>query len=178
LQAFAEEPEKYPSPIVKATYTVNSAGPKLTPDTVAIGGVLPKGTSLRMVTASKASSQVAFVGEQISVSLDENLIVDGSVIAPRGTSADATISAVEPAGPGGRSGLLAFEVHALNVRGVSVPLNAMLTLLAPDVASEIYRVSDPTLVHVSGPLPRGNEAIIRPGMELTAVVAADTKLHP
>jgi hypothetical protein len=178
LQAFAEEPQKYPSPIVKATYFVNPPGPRMPQDTIAVGGVLAKGTPLRMVTASKASSEAAFVGEQISVLLDENLIVDGRVVASQGISADATISAVEPSGPGGRSGLLAFEVHSLNVAGVSVPLNAMLTLLAPDVGSEIYRVSDPTLVHVSGPLPHGNEAVIRPGMQLTAVVAADTRLHP
>ena len=178
LQVFAEEPQKYPSPIVKATYTVSPPGAALPPDAIAVGGLLAKGTPLRMVTASKASSEAAFVGEQISVLLDENLIVDGRVVAPRGISADATISGVEPAGPGGRSGLLVFEVRSLTVRGVFVPLNAMLTLLAPDVASEIYRVTDPSLVHVSGPLPHGNEAVIKPGMVLTAVVAADTRLNP
>jgi hypothetical protein len=178
LQVIAEEPDKAPSPIVRASYVVNSPASVLPQDTIAVNGVLAKGTLLRMMTASKVSSEAANVGEYVSVLLDENLIVDGKVIAQRGMSADAAITAVERSGPGGLSGMIVFQVKSINVHGVSVPLNTKLTLLGPDVASEAYKVANPSMVHIAGPLPHGNEAVIRPGMGLTAVVAADTTLHP
>ena len=81
------------------------------------------------------------------------------------------------AGRDGRPGVIAFTVESLDVRGIPVPLNANLTLAAPDVAAQAAKISNPSVVHVSGALPRGEEAIIEPGMPLTAIVTADTPLR-
>jgi hypothetical protein len=92
-------------------------------------------------------------------------------------SVESSIAWVERSGRGGKPGIVIFKVDSFAIHGTTVPLNAMLTLAAPDVGSQTRRISNPLLVQVSGPLPPGNIAEIDPGMTLTAYVAADTPLR-
>jgi hypothetical protein len=73
--------------------------------------------------------------------------------------------------------VISFKVESLDVHGISVPLNANLTLAAPDVAAQAVKISNPSVVRISGTLPKGDEAVIEPGMPLIAIVSADTPLH-
>ena len=178
LQAIAILPQKLPSPVAEASYLVNGATAPLTVNLEVKDGVLSKGTTLRLMTASKASSETANVGDPISILLDENIVVGGNVVAERGMSVEASIAWVERAGRGGKPGMIIFKVSSCSLKGTSVPLSGILTLAAPDVGAQTRRISDPTFVQVAGPLPPGNSAVIEPGMILTATVAADTKVHP
>jgi hypothetical protein len=178
LQAVAIVPQKLPSPVLEAEYLVNGATPPSPADVLIDSGVLAKGTELRLITASKVTSETANVGDRIAILLDQNVVSAGKVLAPRGMSVEATVAWVERAGRGGKPGMVIFKVESLPIHGASVPLSGILTLAAPDIGAQTRHISNPGLVQVTGPLPPGNPAEIQPGMKLTAAVAADTPLHP
>ena len=179
LQAIAEEPQKkLPSPIVEAAYTVDGPQAPKPENVLAAGGILPKGTPLRLVTGADVTSDSAQVGDRLPLLLDENVMAGETIAVPKGTPVEATITRVERAGPNGKPGVLAFQVQSLNAHGISIPLTANLTLSAPDLAAQAQTISNPSLVHVARALPPGDEAEIEPGMTLTAYVGADTPLHP
>jgi Chitobiase/beta-hexosaminidase C-terminal domain len=178
IQAFAEVPGKSPSPIVAANYTVNGAAQPLPQNAAISGSVLTRGTTLRLQTGNRVTSETANVGDHFYLLLDQNIVVNGTVIAPRGMSVEAVITAVQRAGQNGRSGEIVFQPMGLSTHGVTIPLLGTFTLVAPDIGSQLNHISDTSFVHVAGPLPPGNEAKIEPGMTVTALVAADTSLHP
>ena len=173
IQAFAVEPGKGPSPIVAAAYTISGPGAPLPTEEAIAGATIPKGTQIRFQTGNRISSATANVGDHFYVLLDQNLIVNGNLIARRGMSVDAMITAVKPAGQNGRSGQIVFRLAAISAKGAIIPLDGQFTLVAPDIGSQINHISDTSFVRVSGPMPPGNEAKIEPGMMLTASVAKD-----
>ena len=173
VQAFAVEPGKAPSPIVAGTYTLSGAPTPLPADEAISGSTVPTGTPIRMQTGNRLSSATANVGDHFYVLLDQNLIVNGKMIAHRGMSVDAIVTAVKPAGQNGRSGMIVFRLAGLSANGVNIPLEGMYTLVGPDIGAEINHIADTSFVHVAGPMPPGNQAKIEPGMMLTASVASD-----
>jgi len=177
IQAFAVEPGKAPSPIVAGNYTLSGSPTPLPPDEAISGSTVPKGTQIRLQTGNRLTSETANVGDHFYVLLDQNLIVNGKMIAHRGMSVDAIVTAVKPAGQNGRSGMIVFRLAGLSTNGVNIPLDGIYTLVAPDIGSQINHIADTSFVHVAGPLPPGNQAKIEPGMMLTASVASDVAVH-
>jgi len=178
LQAFAEEPQKLPSAIVEASYILNGPQAPKPLNVPATGGVLRKGTALRLVTHADVTSDTAEVGDPVALLLDENVMDGGMLIVPRGTAVVATLTRVDRAGPNGKPGVLAFEVKAIQAHGITIPLSATMTLAATDAAAQEQHIENSALVHVAGALPHGEEAEILPDMALTAYVGADTALRP
>jgi Chitobiase/beta-hexosaminidase C-terminal domain len=176
IQAFAVEPGKAPSPIVAASYTISGAAVPLPVNADVSGTTLAKGTSIRLQTGNRITSESASVGDHFYLLLDQNVVANGATVAPRGMSVDAVVTSVRRAGDNGKSGILVFRLTGLSAHGVTVPLNGTYTLVAPDIGSQINHISDSSFVHVAGPMPPGNEAKIEPGMMLTASVASDVKL--
>jgi len=175
LQAIAIEPQKLPSSIAEADYTVNPPQ-SLERAVAAVDGVLRKGTAVRLLTATNAASDSAQVGDPLQLRLDENVIDGGAVIAPRGTRVSAVITMVEAAGDNGKPGVIVFRVEPVTVGGITIPLAATLTMQAPLPAAQAQSVNA-SLVHIAQALPPGQEAEIDTGMPLTAYVAADTVVH-
>ncbi len=177
VQAIAVEPGMLPSPIADATYIVKPQQPRIQ-ETVSIDdSILRKGTPLRLVTGIDERSDSAQVGDTLLLKLDENVMAGDTVVAAKGSLGKATLTRVERAGSEGRPGVIGFKVESLEVHGINVPLNASFTLSAPDIAAQAAKISNPNAVHISGTLPKGEEAEIQPGMPLTAIVSADTPLH-
>jgi hypothetical protein len=177
LQAIAFEPAKLPSPIAERTYTVSGVPPR--PErSLTITNPLPKGTLLRVVTGSRVNSQTAQVGDRILLMLDENLVVNGTMVAPDGTAVEGTITKVERAGLGGKSGVIAFQAQSLNIHGTSVPLNAILTLAAPARGKSAQNNPNGMIVNIAGEPIRGTDVEIEAGLAFTAEVATDTPLRP
>lgn len=177
VQAFAVEPGMLPSPMVDATYIVKPQQPPLSKTVSIRDHTLHKGMLLRLVTGSEARSNEAQVGDTLQLKLDQNLMVADTIVAARGSLGKASITRVEHAGRGGKPGVIAFKVESLDVNGVSIPLSANLTLAAPDIAAQAAKISNPSVVRISGTLPKGDEAVIEPGMPLNAIVEEDTELH-
>lgn len=176
VQAYAQEPGKAPSPIVAAKYTISGAAVPLPADASVSGSTLTKGTPIRLQTANRISSETANVGDQFYVLLDQNLVVNGNIVARRGMSVAAMVTSVQRAGQNGKSGVIVFHLMGLSANGVTIPLSGTYTLVAPDIGSQLNHISDASFVHVAGPLPPGNEAKIEPGMMLTTSVAADVPI--
>jgi hypothetical protein len=109
--------------------------------------------------------------------LDESVMVGDTVVLRKGTRVNATITSADPAGKAGKPGALTIQVNSLDAHGISVPLSANRTMAAPSLA-EPQRVSDPSQVHISGPISHGREAEIGPGTPVIATVSADTNLQP
>jgi hypothetical protein len=177
VQAFAVEPGMYASPIVDATYILKPQPPPAPKIKKIDDNILHQGTALRLVTGIDARSDSAQVGDTLLLKLDENVMVGDTIVAAKGSLGKATLTRVEHAAPGGKPGVISFKVESLDVHGISVPLNANLTLAAPDVAAQAVKISNPSVVRISGTLPKGDEAVIEPGMPLIAIVSADTPLH-
>jgi hypothetical protein len=177
LQVFAVEPGMLPSPIVDATFIVKPQPRAVSKSITLDEGVLRRGMALRMVTCFDARSDSAQPGDPVLLKLDENVMVGDKVVVPRGALGKGAITSVAHAGIGGKPGVITFKVESLEVHGTTIPLTANLTLSAPDLAAQAVKLSDPAAVRISGTLPRGDEALIEPGMPLTANVAADTPLH-
>lgn len=177
IQAFAQEPGKAPSRIVAASYTINGPAEPLPADASVSGSTVTKGTQIRLQTGNRVTSETANVGDQFYLLLDQNLVVNGNVVARRGMSVEAMVTSVQRAGQNGKSGVIVFRLTGINAHGVTIPLIGIYTLVAPDIGSQLNHISDTSFVHVAGPLPPGNEAKIEPGMMLTASVAADVSIR-
>ena len=177
VQALAVEPGMKPSAIVDATYIVKPQQPPIAKTLLMDDSVLHKGMALRLVTGIDARSDDAQVGDPLIVKLDEDLMVGDTILVARGSLGKATLTRVERAGRDGKPGVIGFKVESLDVHGTAVPLSASLTLAAPDVAAQAEKISNPNAVRVAGTLPKGDEAVIVPGMPLTAIVGEDTPLQ-
>ena len=176
IQAYALEPGKAPSPIIAASYTINGPAVPLAVDASISGSTVTKGTQIRFQTGNRVTSETANAGDQFYLLLDQNLVVNGNVVARRGMSVEARVSSVQHAGQNGKSGVIVFHLTGISVHGVTIPLSGTYTLVAPDIGSQLNHISDTSFIRVSGPLPPGNEAKIEPGMMLTASVAADVSI--
>ena len=129
-------------------------------------------------SAAWTFTKTAQVGDSLSLLLDQDVKVGDTVVVPRGTPVDATITQADPSGHAGTPGDIAFEVHSLTVHGTEIPLHGGETL---EGASR-YNARAFALIPVVGLIPaiatRGDDAEIKPGMFLTASVDADTDLKP
>ncbi len=177
LQAIAVAPNTNRSTVVTAEYVVADGQPAKTSPVAAEDGILPAGTALRLVVQSEASSKSAQIGDELKMQLDEDIMMDGGVIIPRGTSVSATITRSDRTGAGGTPGDLAFEVHSLQLGRFSIPLYGGETI---EGANHYKRVKGFILVPYVGVAAlavHGEDAVIKPGMALTATVAEDVHLN-
>ncbi|MGD0911221.1 MAG: chitobiase/beta-hexosaminidase C-terminal domain-containing protein [Terracidiphilus sp.] len=178
LQAIAVAPYCERSLIAVADYSVPGETPAAPQAAVITNGVLHAGTALRLVTGSDVSSKTAQVGDQVVLRLDEDLKVGDSIVVPKGAAVDATVSAVDHSAHAGAPGDITFEVHAVKSGNLTIPLSGKETLEGVDKVNNVRHMIFIPVFGASALLIRGEDAEIKPGMALTASVAADTPLHP
>ena len=120
--------------------------------------MLRAGTPVRVAFAGKEiDSESAAVGDEITVVLDEEIKLGGTVLAPKGAPVHAALTFADAA-HGSAPGDLVFEIRSVDVAGKQVPM-----------------FGGETLEGVKGVLGSKN-ATIKPGMTAMAFVAADTLL--
>jgi hypothetical protein len=136
--------------------------------------ILTCGTFVRLEFAAPISSKSAQVGDRLTLRVTDDIKVGNTVIVPRGTLADGNITFVRRTGPGGIPGTLTYRLNALHVNGTSVPLWLIEG-----------RSGDPRLPGAETVIPgagaftffrHGKDVDIKPGIPVTANVAADTTL--
>lgn len=178
LQAVAIAPNMARSAIVSAKYSVlGTQSSSIKPLALGIDGVLHSGTRLHLVTASAVSSKTAQVGDSLSVMLDQDVKVGATVVVPKGTPVEAVITQADSAGAAGGPGDVAFEVSSLSVGGKQIVLKGGESLEGPNRYKSRGLLLIP-VVGVASLAIHGGEAEIKPGMALTASVAADVPLKP
>jgi hypothetical protein len=160
FQAIAMGPNLLHSSVARVDYTVDApAKTSVSKPPLVTDGTLRAGTTLRLVTSTELSSQTAQVGDKISLLLDQDVKVGDSIVIPKGTRVDGVLTVADPAAKYYVPGDLVFELHSLNVQGRSIPLTGGETLEGASAR-------------------RPKEAVIEPGMVVSASVAADTPLKP
>ena len=129
---------------------------------------------MHLVFASPVTSKTAEVGDKIALTLDQDLVLDGVVAAPKGSPATGRVVQVDKPGFGGMPGQVNFHVDALNVHGTVIKLRRTAAIegqAKPPIAT--------VLIPVVGQLAlfkRGSDAVIARGTPLDAAVDTDTVL--
>lgn len=177
LQAIAVTRDSGVSLISSALYTVPGSQPHPEPLPLSIDGLLRAGTSLHLVTADTVSSKTAQVGDVLKLALNQDVKIGDSIVLPKGTPVEATITQADRSGHAGVPGDLSFEVHGLTVDGKQIPLNGGETMEGRNHYTRNLLILIPVLGDATLAF-HGDEAQIVPGMRLTAEVSADTNLQP
>jgi hypothetical protein len=178
LQAIAVSSSMGRSFITQAEYTIPGGG-AARPVAVNTDGVLRSGTRIELSTAATADSKTAQIGDALLLRLDQDVTVGDRVVIPKGMPVDALITLADHAGHVGAAGEISFEIQALVANGITIPLRGGETL---EGTNHIRRTMGIAMaipfVGIASLLQHGEQAVIKPGMSLSAVVTADTPLTP
>ncbi|MGC0778621.1 MAG: chitobiase/beta-hexosaminidase C-terminal domain-containing protein [Candidatus Acidiferrum sp.] len=189
LQAVAIVPYFARSMVAKAEYKFNSPASAVAPSPVVAPVqananlaappeklVVVQGTPVRLAFAADVSSKTASVGDKTPLTLAEDLVVDGVVLAKKGTPASGTIIQVDKTGVAGQPGDLTIQADSLEVNGDSLRLRGTVYLEGqpkPPNAEFLIPVVGPAFL-----LKHGQNAEIMRGSTLTAFIYGDTSLPP
>jgi hypothetical protein len=139
--------------------------------------VLPKGTEVPLVVTADVTSKKLAIGDTVPLTLAQDLIVGGVVVAKKGTPATATVIQVDGAGFVGQPGTITFAVHSLDLPGNVIPLDGTETKEGQNEYKTVRSVSLVPFVGISALFVHGEQAEIAPNMALTAVVGHDTPVQ-
>lgn len=136
---------------------------------------LPEGTDVRLQITEKLSSATATEGQRFNLVLDEDILVDGVVLVPRGAKAVGTVVSSHKRGHMGKAGDLNVQINYLVVGAQRVPLRASS---GREGDSKIGATVALTVIFGPlGLLKRGKNVEINPGVVLTAQVDQTTELN-
>ncbi|HKS80709.1 MAG TPA: chitobiase/beta-hexosaminidase C-terminal domain-containing protein [Candidatus Acidoferrales bacterium] len=136
--------------------------------------VLQQDTPVPLIFETSLNSKTAQVGDTIRLSLAEDLISGGAVVAKKGTPAVATVVAVNHTGAGGAPGDITFEADSMTVNGTVVKLYGTATR-----EGQAKTPNAAVLIPVVGPFTafrHGTDAVIDQGTPFTAFVDSDTQV--
>jgi hypothetical protein len=194
LHAIAVAPYAVRSWVATAEYTINAPGASSANANVpsasqnaALAAVAPaipadlklvvtKNTPVPLVFAADVNSKTASVGDQIPMTLADDLIVAGVVVAKKGSPAVASVIQVDRTGIGGLPGEVEFEANSLDANGTTLKLCGSAAKegdAKPPNAAVLIPVVGPFTV-----FKHGTDAEIKQGALFIAHVAADTPLTP
>ena len=186
LQAIAIAPNFQRSFVATGKYTLNnsnlpapanpqtaSAPPSIPPGEKLL---LPQGTPVLLAFAADVSSHNASVGDQIPMTVTQDVQQDGVVLIKTGTPAVGTVIQVDKNTAFGLPGVLSFKVDYLDLNGTPIRLCGEAAR-----EGEAKPPNAAILIPVVGPLTalrRGTDAVIKQGTPFTAFIYADISLAP
>ena len=135
---------------------------------------LKEGTEVNLKLAQALSSKTATVGDTVELLLDQDLIVDKSLVAKKGSRAVATVSSAKKAGLAGRGGELSLRFEYLKAGDVRVRLRG-----AQGKAGDNKTGATVGLVvafGVLGFMKHGKQAEVKEGTPVKAYVDEDVQL--
>lgn len=83
--------------------------------------VMP-GTEVQLVLEESLSSQTATKGQKFSLAVEQDVLVQGRVVIPKGSPASGLVVRAEPNGTFGKPGLLQLRIQSLTLEGRRIPL--------------------------------------------------------
>lgn len=189
LQVIAIAPYYVRSEIVMASYILPGSNPasaatnsnafaEPSATTATTNLMLPKGAQVPLVVTGDVNSKKLEIGDTIPMALAQDLMVDGVVVAKKGTPAVATVTQVDGAGFIGQPGTITFVVHSLNVPGNIIRLDGTETKEGQNKYRTVRSVAVIPFVGMSVLFVHGKQAEIAPNTTLTALVGEDTPVHP
>ncbi len=178
IQAIAIAPGSLPSSIAKAEYIVPDPAPTSAPMPRQISSneiELPQNTKIPLVFAAKLDSQTAQIGDIVPLELASDLIINGAVVAAKGTPAQARVSAVDRAGFASAPGIITFTLVSIRINGVDVTLAGTKTRQGATHEGRKFFMLVPW-VGTASLLAKGDPAEIAPQTPVTALVATKTDI--
>jgi hypothetical protein len=134
---------------------------------------LEEGTPVGLTFTAPVSSKTAQIGDNVSLMLARDLLVDGVVVARRGARAIGTVMLADHATYQGEPGVLQFSVDTLQLPQGTLRLRGFEEL---DGTNHQIKASAWNIIPLAGVLVRGQEAEIPIGMTVTAYVAEGTTI--
>jgi hypothetical protein len=173
------------APALQPAQFPNVTSPRATPATAinehptSVDGkfLLAHGTPVPLIFASSVTSKTADVGDQINLTLAEDLKVGDVIVAKKGTPASGTVTEVDKNGMGGAPGEIFFEADSLQIDGSLVKLYGGAAKEGQDKVGKAVGLMFVPVVPV-GIFVHGKNAEIKPGALFTAFVDADSLLPP
>jgi Chitobiase/beta-hexosaminidase C-terminal domain len=171
LRVIAMSPYSVRSLVTSAVYTfpassAATAPPPATSETP--NGAVP----VRLLFAKGVNSKTAEIGDNIPLTLVDDLVLNGAVVAHKGAPASVTIIQVDKTGAGGAPGNLEFQIDPLQTDVGPLKLRGSATLegqaVPPNAAVMIPVVGLFTLFR------HGKDADIKSGTPFTAYLAPPT----
>lgn len=129
--------------------------------------VMP-GTEVRLVLEESLSSQTATKGQKFSLTVEQDVLVQGHVVIPKGSTASGLVVRAEPNGTFGRPGVLQLRIQSLMLEGRRVPL--FYSSLARGKERDGSAVLLTALFGPVGMMKRGIVVTVPAGTELVAYI--------
>jgi hypothetical protein len=140
--------------------------------------ILEKGTKVRLKLLDKVSSGLNQEGDEVNLTVTDDVKLGDTVIIKEGTPAKAIINELSPKGKIGKAGRLVLAVDVTRaVNGKSVPLSALITKKGEDkfVLSVVLSLLVPP-IGLFALLMSGENAQFPPGYQIIAKVDDDVIL--
>jgi hypothetical protein len=178
IEAIAVDPTGLRSLVAQATYTLPGAASP--PPTSQVLPALPSGSSsfvtqldtiVPLLFTSAVDSHSAQVGDRITFSVAEDLVVGDIILVPKGAAAIGRVIQVDHSAPNGLPGEIAFRIESLDLHGVRIPLRGSD---AREGKSEVSKAH--SFGAIAGLLTHGEDAAITVGTPVTATLPAGTIL--
>lgn len=80
------------------------------------------GTEVQLVLKESLSSQTATRGQKFSLVVEQDVLVQGQVVIPKGSPATGLVVRAEPKGTFGKPGVLQLRIQSLTLRDQRIPL--------------------------------------------------------
>lgn len=139
---------------------------------VLMGARLPEGTDVRLQVTDKISSATATEGQRFGLVVDENVLVGGMVVIPRGSKAVGTVMNAHKRGHMGKAGELNVQINYVLIGDQRIPLRASSGREGDSKVGATVALT--VIFGPLGLLKRGKDVELNPGVVLTAQVDQTT----
>ncbi len=137
----------------------------------ASGPVLPAGTSVRVRTLSPLNSQDNKTGQQFDIETAEDVMLDGRIVIPRGSSGVGELTLVKKKGMWGKSGKLEGRLVSIRAGGRDIAIRG--TLNDKGVTGTAGVVGAIVVLPIAGFFVTGTSADIPAGSTFAAKTESD-----
>lgn len=136
--------------------------------------VIPKDTPVHLMTLTEVTTKTDTAGTRFKLRVNEDVVIDGSAVIPKGTLAWGEVTSAESSGNLGKSGRLTARLLFIELNGQRIPIEG-------DTSAKGKSGTAETVVGVLGLgllglFAKGNNAKIKAGEKSTAFVANDFSL--
>jgi len=136
---------------------------------------IPDGTEIPIITTEEISSKTATEGDALTFKVEEDVVINGSIVIPRGALVKASVASSKKSGRMGKAGTLNVRVESTTtVDGQKIRLRASKGNEGDDKTGTTV-----ALVVLFGPLgflKRGKEAKIKEGTRIKAYTDEEKKI--
>jgi hypothetical protein len=152
-----------------------SPAPEPVSPPVAASVVAKAGTALRLMVWNEVSTRSAKAGDRFLMIVDAPVAIDGRIVIPRGAKAWGEVVSARSSGMVGRAGALETRLLHLDTAGGPVPIAPTPTAVTSDKGRNgaLQMVMVTAALTPWGPFARGNNARLKAGHIVEAVLGAD-----